>query len=86
AKGKDHAYLRAYASCLHESEADKIGLYLMAIAGYNLNAAAPFWERMQAAGGSSVPEFMSTHPSPETRAQNLTTWIPEARELAKKYQ
>ena len=70
----------------HESEADKIGLYLMAIAGYDLNAAAPFWERMQAAGGPSVPEFMSTHPSPETRAQNLTAWIPEARVLAQKYQ
>ncbi|MEL6135403.1 MAG: M48 family metallopeptidase [Bacteroidota bacterium] len=70
----------------HESEADKIGLYLMAIAGYDVRAAAPFWERMQAAGGGGTPEFLSTHPSPETRAQNLTEWAPEAIALAKKYQ
>ncbi|MDX1906254.1 MAG: M48 family metallopeptidase [Bacteroidia bacterium] len=72
-------------SRLHESEADKIGLFLMAIAGYDLNAAAPFWERMQAGGGSTPPEFMSTHPSPETRAENLRAWIPEARALAQQY-
>ena len=47
----------------HESEADEIGLYLMAIAGYDVNAAAPFWDRMGAKGGQTPPEFMSTHPS-----------------------
>lgn len=69
----------------HESEADKIGLFLMAIAGYDVNAASPFWDRMGAGGGQAPPEFMSTHPSPETRAANLKAWAPEAIELAKKY-
>ena len=69
----------------HESEADQIGLYLMAIAGYDVNQAAPFWERMQAKGGQAPPEFMSTHPSPETRSANLRKWAPEARKMAQKY-
>ncbi len=70
----------------HESEADKIGLILMAIAGYNPEAAVPFWERMGAAsGGQAPPEFMSTHPSHNTRVANLTKWIPEAKAEAAKY-
>lgn len=69
----------------HESEADQIGLYLMAIAGYNVDKAAPFWERMQAQGGETPPEFMSTHPSPETRSTNLRNWAPEAKALGEKY-
>lgn len=69
----------------HESEADEIGLYLMAIAGYDVYKAAPFWQRMQAKGGQTPPEFMSTHPAPETRAKNLSEWAPKAIELAKKY-
>ena len=69
----------------HESEADEIGLYLMAIAGYDVDAAAPFWERMQAGAGQTPPEFMSTHPSPQTRSENLRAWAPKAREMAKQY-
>ncbi|RXR28333.1 M48 family peptidase [Flavobacterium piscinae] len=70
----------------HESEADKIGLILMAIAGYNPEAAVPFWQRMGAAsGGQAPPEFMSTHPSHDTRVSNLTKWIPEAKKEAAKY-
>ncbi len=69
----------------HESEADQIGLYLMAISGYDLNAAVPFWQRMEAAGGQAPPEFLSTHPSPGTRQANLEGWIPEAREMGAKY-
>lgn len=69
----------------HESEADEIGLYLMAIAGYDVDQAAPFWERMQAMGGQTPPEFMSTHPSPSTRSENLRKWAPQAKELAKQY-
>ncbi len=69
----------------HESEADRIGLILMAIAGYDVDAAAPFWDRMQAQGGESPPEFLSTHPSPETRAQKLREWSTEAREYARQY-
>jgi predicted Zn-dependent protease len=70
----------------HESEADKIGLILMAIAGYNPEASVPFWERMgQAGGGQAPPEFMSTHPSHNTRISNLRKWIPEAKAEAAKH-
>ena len=69
----------------HESEADQIGLYLMAIAGYDLNAAVPFWKRMEAQGGATPPEFMSTHPSPSTRQANLQKWIPEAQAIGAQY-
>ena len=64
-----------------ESQADEYGLYLMAIAGYNPEASVPFWKRM-AAQGSSVPEFLSTHPSPSTRIKDLEKWIPEAKQKA----
>jgi len=70
----------------HESEADRIGLILMTIAGYNPEAAVPFWERMsQESGGQSPPEFISTHPSHGTRVSNLKKWIPEAKIEAAKY-
>lgn len=69
----------------HESEADEIGLYLMAIAGYNVDAAGPFWERMNAGGGERPPEFMSTHPDPEKRSQKLRELAVQAKELAKQY-
>lgn len=62
----------------HESEADKVGLYLMAIAGYDPHDAAEFWGRMQAAsdrtGGQRPPEFLSTHPGSERRAADLRIW------------
>lgn len=66
-------------SRLHESEADKLGLYFMAMAGYNPQEAPAFWSRMakQTTGGSA-PEFLSTHPSHETRIKNLNEWMPKA--------
>jgi predicted Zn-dependent protease len=66
----------------HESEADHYGLILMAIAGYNPDAAVPFWERMSALSGSVMPEFLSTHPSGTTRIAQIRSWTPEAKEKA----
>lgn len=63
----------------HESESDKLGLYFMAMAGYNPQAAPTFWERMaENSGGQSPPEFMSTHPSHDTRIKDLKANMPEA--------
>nr|WP_315163809.1 M48 family metallopeptidase [uncultured Flavobacterium sp.] len=70
----------------HETEADKIGLTLMAIAGYNPDLAVGFWQRMAAqSSGQSQPEFLSTHPSDATRIQNLKALIPEAKATAAKF-
>ncbi len=70
----------------HETEADKIGIYLMAIAGYNPDEASLLWERMKAnSGGEAPPEFMSTHPSNDSRIQNLKLLAPNAKAEAKKF-
>lgn len=69
----------------HESEADEIGLYLMAMAGYNPSEAAPFWARMTQSGGGRPPEFLSTHPDPTKRSETLKKLVPRARAYAKKY-
>ena len=70
----------------HETEADRIGLFLTAIAGYNPDEAANLWRRMGAAsGGQAPPEFLSTHPATTTRIANLEALAPSARAEAKKY-
>jgi predicted Zn-dependent protease len=61
-----------------ETEADKYGLIYAAMAGYDPREAIPFWQRMSEAGGGSPPEFLSTHPSDETRMKNLQKFMPEA--------
>ncbi|ETX03242.1 MAG: hypothetical protein ETSY1_00795 [Candidatus Entotheonella factor] len=62
-----------------ESEADRIGLVLMAKAGYDPREAIPFWQRMSAGKGEGgPPQFLSTHPSGETRIRQLQEWMPEA--------
>ena len=63
-----------------ESEADHVGLILMAKAGYDPHAARDLWVRMAAAskGSGKPPEFLSTHPSEPTRIQQIEVWMPEA--------
>ena len=62
-----------------ESEADQMGLIFMAMAGYAPRLAPAFWQRMSAQGGGAAPpEFMSTHPSDETRIRKLNEHMPEA--------
>ncbi len=66
-------------SRLHESEADKLGLIFAALAGYDPAEAPKFWERMQlATGKSNTPEYLSTHPSHDTRISDLKKWQAEA--------
>lgn len=70
----------------HETEADKIGVYLMAIAGYNPDEAAELWKRMDAmSNGQAPPEMLSTHPANESRIQNLTALAPHAKAEARKF-
>lgn len=69
----------------NETEADKIGLTLMAIAGYDPLEAADLWRRMEAQGGGAPPEFLSTHPSGQTRIRNIEAWAPEAKVEARKF-
>ena len=61
-----------------ESEADRLGLIFMAAAGYDPHNAINFWERMSA-NSAGIPEFLSTHPSDETRITNIRdTYMNEA--------
>ncbi len=68
----------------HESEADHIGLLLMAAAGYDPRESIAFWQRMEKTGGGSRSEFTSTHPSHEHRARDLKHWLAEAEPLYEK--
>jgi predicted Zn-dependent protease len=65
-------------SRLHESEADELGLYFMALAGYDPRKAPEFWTRMMGEGGERPPEFLSTHPDPETRIKDLNNHMDKA--------
>jgi predicted Zn-dependent protease len=55
----------------HEYEADELGLYFMAMAGFDPRTAPPFWERMVSHGGARPPEFLSTHPDPAARIKAM---------------
>jgi len=64
-----------------ESEADRLGLIFMAMARYDPNKAVEFWQRMATASkqnGNKPPEFLSTHPSDETRIAQIQHYLPEA--------
>ena len=61
-----------------ESEADVVGLDYMARAGFDPRAAVELWKNMEAAGGGSPPEFLSTHPSHESHIHDLEKHLPEA--------
>lgn len=67
-------------SRLHESEADHMGLIFMAMAGYDPREAPELWKRMKARSEGAPPEFLSTHPSHDTRIENLNEWMDEAME------
>ncbi|WP_166209894.1 M48 family metallopeptidase [Cognatiluteimonas telluris] len=69
-----------------ETQADEMGLMLAAAACYDPHSAIPLWQRMEAAsGGSSQPEFASTHPNPGTRIQNLQALMPKAMEYRARF-
>jgi predicted Zn-dependent protease len=60
----------------HEHEADQIGVYLMWKAGFDPNEAVIFWKKMlHASQGKSVPEFLSTHPSDQSRINEINAFI-----------
>jgi predicted Zn-dependent protease len=86
------AYVQAYTqlatlgvilpySRTQESEADEIGLMLMARAGYDPREAIKLWENFEALGGARPPEFLSTHPSENTRIERLEKLMPKALEI-----
>ncbi|HEX5647541.1 MAG TPA: M48 family metallopeptidase [Nitrospira sp.] len=69
----------------HESEADYIGILLAADAGYDPRESVGLWERMaQSSGGGGQAEFLSTHPSHDTRIDQLKEWMPEAMAIYEK--
>ena len=75
--GAQYGILLPYGR-LQESEADRIGLILMAKAGYDPRAATEFWQRMAQSKKSAPPEFLSTHPSDQRRINDIGKHLPEA--------
>ena len=65
-------------SRLDESEADRLGLTLMARAGYDPREAVAFWQRMKRRAGQQPPALLSTHPAPACRIAHIKRYIPDA--------
>ncbi len=83
--GAQYGYLLPF-SRTQESEADHLGLIFMSIAGYNPEGALNFWNRMQeATKGNNPPEFLSDHPSDQTRIDDIKKELPEAITYYNKY-
>ena len=77
--GSQYGVLLPYSRA-HEAEADRIGMSLMAMAGYDPQAAIDLWRRMaQQSGRGGTPYFMSTHPTDQQRISNLQKYLPEAQ-------
>ena len=68
----------------HESEADHMGLIFAAMAGYDPQTAVTFWQRMAASKTNTTSEFLSDHPSDETRIRQIQGWLPEAQKYYRK--
>ena len=65
---------------MQESEADKLGLIFMSMAGYDPDEAVSFWQRIEArTGNSKLTQFLSTHPSNETRIKTIADLVPEIK-------
>jgi predicted Zn-dependent protease len=67
----------------HESEADKLGLCFMAMAGYDPSEAVAFWDRMSKIGGAAPPVLLSTHPSDAQRIKDIKAYLPTAMKYYK---
>jgi predicted Zn-dependent protease len=81
--GAQYGVLLPY-SRTHETEADRLGLIFMAMAGYDPQEAIGFWQRMAASKTSGqIPELLSTHPADATRIRNLQRFMPEAMQYYK---
>jgi len=63
-----------------EREADEVGLHLMAEAGFNPEEAVHLWENMAKNSPARVPQFLSTHPNPESRAKDLAAMLPQVQQ------
>lgn len=79
------AFILNYAVSLpnsreQETEADQLGLLMMAKSCYDPRKAVEFWQRMAKAGQYAPPQFLSTHPSSQTRIRTIEGWIPAAEE------
>lgn len=83
--GAQYGVLMPY-SRLHESEADSLGLDLMAKAGFNPRESVDLWQKMAQASKGQPPEFLSTHPSHSTRIQDLQNHMARALQLQQQAQ